>query len=124
MNQEARFKVVTLCGSTKFKNSFERVNVELTRAGRVVLSVGVFEHADGITLTEKEKANLDLLHLQKIDMADEIFVINEGGYIGTSTQREIAYATSQGIPVVYLEPLPAVGSDGIGGWKNGTVPCV
>ena len=46
---------------------------------------------------------LDDMHKRKIDMADEIFVINVGGYIGESTRNEIAYAKSQGICVRYLE---------------------
>jgi hypothetical protein len=45
---------------------------------------------------------LDDMHKRKIDMADEIFVINVGGYIGQSTRSEIAYAESKGIPVRYL----------------------
>ena len=46
---------------------------------------------------------LDDMHKRKIDMADEIFVINVGGYIGKSTQNEIAYAKSKGITIRYLD---------------------
>ena len=46
---------------------------------------------------------LDDMHKRKIDMADEIFVINKGGYIGASTKSEIEYATKTGKPVVFLE---------------------
>ena len=49
------------------------------------------------------KEMLDDMHLRKIDMADEIFVINVGGYIGESTKREIAYAEKTGKKVNYLE---------------------
>ena len=95
-------KVITLCGSTRFKNEFNEINKELTLQGNLVISVGVFGHAEGIQLTEQEKMMLDDIHFQKINMADEIFVINVGGYIGTSTKREIAYAESLGKPVQYL----------------------
>lgn len=103
------FPVVTLCGSTRFKTEFEKVNAELTRAGKVVISVGVFGHADGVSLTIEEKKLLDRVHMQKIDMADEIFVINVGGYIGESTQREIEYATKLGLPITYWTPVSAIG---------------
>ncbi|MDG0792074.1 hypothetical protein OMP38_15275 [Cohnella ginsengisoli] len=100
------FKVVTLCGSTRFKSEFERINAELTLAGNVVISVGVFVHAEGPEISESQKQLLDLIHLQKIDMADEIFVVNPGGYIGESTRGEIEYATRTGVPVRYLVPPP------------------
>lgn len=98
-----RFKVITLCGSTRFKEAYEEANRSLTLAGHVVISVGVFGHADGIELTEEQKEQLDKMHFQKIDMADEIHVINVDGYIGSSTQREIEYAQTQNKPVSYYQ---------------------
>ena len=71
----AKYKVITLCGSTRFKDDFERINKELTLAGHVVISVGCFGHA-GDTFTEEQKVMLDDIHKQKIDMADGIYVIN------------------------------------------------
>jgi hypothetical protein len=94
--------IVTLCGSTRFKAEFEAANATETLAGRIVLSCGVFGHADGVQLTEEQKAALDGLHLQKIRQSDSILVINPGGYVGSSTEREIAYARSIGVPVRYL----------------------
>ena len=98
-----RAKVITLCGSTRFKSDFESWNSRLTLDGHVVISVGVFGHGYHPYHREKyldpKKPMLDRLHLQKIDMADEVFVIDPGGYIGESTRREIAYAESKGIPV-------------------------
>ncbi|RXZ78320.1 hypothetical protein EBB07_28675 [Paenibacillaceae bacterium] len=101
--RESKKKVITLCGSTKFKDQFNEMNAALTLEGNVVISVGVFGHADHIHVTEQEKEMLDGIHFQKIDMADEIYVINVGGYIGTSTKREIEYALSQGKTVNYFE---------------------
>ena len=78
----------------------------LTLKGTVVISVGLFGHADGKfgdVITPEKKRMLDDLHFQKIDMADEIFVINVGGYIGESTRNEIEYAKKQGKVIKYLE---------------------
>lgn len=106
------YKVITLCGSTRFKDEFMRVQKELTLKGNIVISVGMFGHSgdsevwDGMdegTLS-KTKLMLDDMHKAKIDMADEIFVINVGGYIGDSTKSEIEYAKSTNKKVNFLEP--------------------
>ena len=98
------YKVITLCGSTRFKEEFIKVQKELTLKGNIVISVGLFGHSgdnevwenmDEGTLT-KTKKMLDDMHKRKIDMADEIYVINVGGYIGESTKSEIEYAKSTG----------------------------
>ena len=52
---------------------------------------------------EEEHTMKKRMHLAKIDMADEIFVINVGGYIGDRTRSEIKYAEANGKPVRYLE---------------------
>jgi len=103
-----KFKVITLCGSTKFQKEFEDANERLTLEGNLVISVGVFGHSKGITLSEEQKMELDLIHLKKIDLADEIYVINVGGYIGSSTKREIEYATLKGKVIQYLEEMETV----------------
>jgi len=93
--------VVCLCGSTKFRDEFTTANFEETMAGRIVLSVGFFAHADSErhVLTDAEKTRLDDLHKRKIDMADEILVINKDGYVGDSTRSEVLYARQTGKPV-------------------------
>ena len=99
-----KYKVVTLCGSTKFKDAFMQAQKKLTLAGNIVISVGLFGHSgDSEVFTEGTKEMLDDMHKRKIDMADEIFVINVGGYIGSSTRSEITYAQATGKPVRYLE---------------------
>lgn len=97
-----KYPIITLCGSTRFKSDFERINKELTLAGNIVLSVGVFGHA-GDLFTDAQKEMLDDIHKRKIDMAEEIYVINRGGYIGTSTRNEINYAVKMGKRIVYME---------------------
>lgn len=96
-------KIITLCGSTKFKDAFTEANKRLTMEGNIVLSVGVFGHADGIELTEKQKVELDAIHKAKIALSTEIYVLNVGGYIGKSTQSEIEYAESREKVIKYLE---------------------
>lgn len=99
-----KMKVVTLCGSTRFKEQFLETQKRLTLEGCIVISVGLFGHSGDEEVWEPgTKEMLDAMHLQKIDMADEIFVINVGGYIGESTRREIAYAERTGKKVNYLE---------------------
>ncbi len=112
------YRVITLCGSTRFRDAFVEVQKRLTLAGNIVISVGLFGHSgdnevwegmeeDTLTAT---KIMLDDMHKRKIDMADEIYVINVGGYIGNSTRSEILYAEAHGKPVRYLEE-PRVLSD-------------
>lgn len=96
------YKVITLCGSTRFKEDFERVNRELTLLGNIVISVGCFGHS-GDTFTEEQKVMLDDIHKRKIDMADAIYVINKDGYIGDSTRSEIKYAIAHGKQVILME---------------------
>lgn len=100
-----KYKVVTLCGSTKFKDDFIKIQEELTLEGNIVISVGLFGHADNkydSILTDEVKEMLDDMHKRKIDMADEIFVINKNGYIGNSTRSEIEYAAKTNKKINYM----------------------
>jgi len=96
------YPVITLCGSTKFKEEFERVNRELTLAGNIVISVGCFGHS-GDVFSDEQKIMLDDIHKRKIDMADAIYVINKDGYIGASTRSEIKYAIAHGKQIIFME---------------------
>lgn len=101
-----KYKVITLCGSTKFKDDFMREQKRLTLEGNIVISVGMFGHSgDDEVWQDNVKEMLDDMHKRKIDMADEIFVINKGGYIGTSTKSEIEYAISTNKKVNYMESI-------------------
>ena len=103
---QGKYKVITLCGSTRFKKEFEDTQRKLTLEGNIVLSVGLFSHCEenGEDWAKNgTKEMLDDIHKRKIDMSDEIFVINVGGYIGNSTKSEIEYARSKSIPIRYYE---------------------
>jgi hypothetical protein len=98
-----KFKIITLCGSTKFKDEYISEQKRLTLEGNIVISVGLFGHTgDNEVWTEGTKEMLDDMHKRKIDLADEIFVINKNGYIGSSTKSEIEYAISINKKVNYL----------------------
>jgi hypothetical protein len=117
--------IVTLCGSTRFKKEYEEAMRRETLAGNICIGVGTFGHIhrqrvtvdgcmgqdvvevdvvrDALCVSDDQKRMLDELHLRKIDLSDQIYVLNVGGYIGESTKREIAYAKSKGKEIRYLE---------------------
>jgi hypothetical protein len=107
------YKVITICGSTRFKDQFFEAQKRLTLEGNIVISVGLFGHSGDKEVWDdmdegtrsKTKEMLDDMHKRKIDMADSISVINVGGYIGDSTRSEIEYARSHGKRVDYLESM-------------------
>lgn len=97
--------IVCLCGSTRFTEAFQSANYYETLAGKIVLTVGCDLKSDAeLRLSGDLKERLDYLHMQKIELADEILVLNLKGYVGYSTHREIAYALALGRPVRWSEP--------------------
>ncbi len=110
MNDSMQPKIVCLCGSTRFYAAFQEANYQETLAGNIVLSVGFYPHAqkemhgEDIGISPEQKIALDELHKNKIDLADEVYVLNVEGYIGQSTASEIAYAEKLGKPIRWLEP--------------------
>lgn len=102
--------VVCICGSMRFMAAMLIAGREESLAGRiVVLPLVNMKDFDYRWQTEDQqeriKTELDALHLKKIDLADEVLIVNVGGYIGDSTRREIEYAEKIHKPVLYLEPL-------------------
>jgi hypothetical protein len=102
--------ITVLCGSTRFSDAFQEANLRLTMAGEIVLSIGCDMKSDNELWSdpaeaEQIKQRLDHLHLRKIDLADQVYVLNVDGYIGQSTSREIAYAQTLRKPITYLVPL-------------------
>ena len=97
--------IITLCGSTKFKNEFNYVSYHLTLNDYIVLSVGAFMHSDNDVEIKDEiithKEMLDRIHKEKIEMSRAIFVIDVNGYVGESTKSEIGHAMDLGLPIYY-----------------------
>lgn len=103
-------KIVCLCGSTRFWKEFQRASLRETLDGKIVLSIGAAsgtddEHFGNLPREEYDrvKTMLDELHKCKIDLADEVLILNVGGYIGESTRSELEYAKDHGKAIRYLE---------------------
>jgi hypothetical protein len=101
--------IVCLCGSTKFKDDFTYWQLSETIAGKIVLSIGCSMKDDtdifgNLSPSELRltKAKLDVLHFAKIDLADEVVILNINNYIGESTEREIEYAKMRGKIIRYV----------------------
>ena len=101
--------IVCLCGSTRFYKEFMRENYEQSMAGKIVLTVGFYihssqaAHGEQLGCTPEQKKVLDELYLRKIDMADEVRILNVGGYIGESTRNEVEYAKRMGKRITFLQ---------------------
>ena len=106
--------IVCLCGSTRFYKAFQEAYFRETMRGLIVLSVGFYpdmkdgEHGEERGITPGQKLQLDRLHKMKIDMADEILVLNVGGYVGDSTASEIEHARKRGKRIRWLEPVEVI----------------
>lgn len=103
------YPVVCLIGSSRFFDAFQQAYFTETMALKIVLSlgfaVGVEEHGETVGITPDQKQALDCLHLAKVAMADEVLVLNQNGYIGISTARELVAAVRLGKVIRWLEPL-------------------
>ena len=95
--------IITLCGSTKFKNVFNRVAQRISLMGHIVLTPTIFSHSDNIELTEEKFQTLKKVHLDKIAMSDAVIIINVDGYIGETTKEEIEYAEKLNKEIIYLK---------------------
>ena len=100
-----QYKIITLCGSIKFKDEFMKIQEKFTLDGNIILTPNFFNNIKKEEIDLETKKMLDGMHKQKIDMSDEIYVINVGGYIGESTKSEIEYAKRKGKKIYYLERI-------------------
>jgi hypothetical protein len=113
MMAPVRPKIITLCGSSRFIDHMAVLAWELEKGGAIVLSLHLLPasypglHSDHQAEAEGVAEAMDALHLRKIDLADEVFVVNVGGYVGESTRKEIAYADRLNKPILWLEPPPS-----------------
>lgn len=98
-------KIITICGSSKFKEEILKVNEDLTMQNYIVFIDGVFEHTDNIIISPEEKQQLDALHKEKILISDAIYVVNKDGYIGESTKSEIEFAKDHNKEIMYMEEI-------------------
>lgn len=96
---------ICICGSTKHKDKIQEVQKELTLKGYIVLGMHLFSQDEGLELTKDQINMLKEKHKLKIDLCDAIYVVNPGGYVGSSTKEEIAYAISKAKKIMSLEPI-------------------
>lgn len=105
-----RPEIICLCGSSRFVEQMAVIAWGFEKEGKIALGLHLLpENYPGVAADHQAEAEgvaaaMDELHLRKIDLADRVFIVNPGGYIGESTSNEIAYAKAQGKPVIYLEP--------------------
>ncbi|AXH16496.1 hypothetical protein AMYT_a0198 (plasmid) [Malaciobacter mytili LMG 24559] len=104
-------KIVCLCGSTKFKEAFEKANKEETAKGNIVLTVAMFGHLEGLDMDSQMKKTFDEVHFDKILLCDEVLVLNVNGYIGDSTKNEIEFAIKNNKIIRYLEVVTLTNSN-------------
>ena len=104
-NYKNKYNIITLCGSIKFKTKFIEVQEKLTLDGNIVFIPNFFNNIKKEEIDNKTKKMLDEMHRQKIDISNEVYVINYEGYIGESTKSEIEYAKAKGKKISYLESI-------------------
>ncbi len=116
--------IVCLCGSTRFSKAFQDAQLSETLRGKIVLTIGCNMRTDTELFgelpqdeLERIKSELDELHLRKIDLADDVFILNVGGYTGESTKCEIQYAVDHGKNIRYLESPKDCDCNCLGGDK-------
>ncbi|NLY20549.1 MAG: hypothetical protein GXZ08_04645 [Tissierellia bacterium] len=95
-------KVITICGSMKFKDEMIEIAEQMTLDGNVVL-LPIF--SDSNSITEEELLMLGKMHKEKIAMSTSVFIVNIDGYIGNSTKSEIEYAESLNKEIIYYSEL-------------------
>lgn len=97
-----KYKIITIIGSTKFKKEIEAAAFRLTLDGYIVFPLTVFTKADQIQLIDEQIGMLSDMIRKKIDISDEVYVVNPGGYIGSSTKQEIEYALDNNKRVIFM----------------------
>jgi len=103
-HERRRPTIICLCGSTRFQNAFMSEYAKLSEQGNIVLTVSklIPQHEDISPELDKMRK---WLHFRKIDLADEVMILNVGGYIGESTRSELEYAKQHGKTIKYLEAI-------------------
>jgi len=98
-------KVITVCGSLKFRNEMLEITEKMALEENCMLSVIYPTKEDKDAYTEEEIMILDKMHKEKIKLSDAILVVNVGGYIGNSTKSEIEFAKSLNKEIIYYTDL-------------------
>ncbi len=98
------YKIVTICGSMKFRNEMMMIAEKLELKQRYIVIQCIYGDSSR-EYNESEMEILSKLHFEKIKISDAIYVVNVNGYIGEATKKEIEFAKSLNKEILYLEPL-------------------
>lgn len=98
-------KIITVCGSLKFKDEMMKITEEMELQGNCMISVIYPTNEDKDYYTAEQAEILDQMHKEKIKMSDAILVVNVGGYIGSSTRSEIEFAKEMNKEIIYYTDL-------------------
>lgn len=98
-------KIITVCGSLKFKDEIMRITEQMELQGNCMLSIIYPTNPDKDTYTDTEAEMLDQMHKEKIKLSDAILVVDVNHYIGSSTKSEIEYAKELGKEIIYYTDL-------------------
>ena len=98
-------KVITICGSYKFKKEMINIAEKLTLEGNCVLMPNELSRNSKDDYTLEEALMIDKMHKEKIKLSDSILVVNVNGYIGSSTKSEIEYAKNLNKEIMYYTDL-------------------
>ncbi len=98
-------KIITICGSYKFKKEMIDIAEKLTLEGNCVLMPNELSRNSKDDYTLEEALMIDKMHKEKIKLSDAILVVNVNGYIGSSTKSEIEYAKNLNKEIMYYTDL-------------------
>lgn len=96
-----QYPVIAICGPQEARQEYLATEHSLSCHGNIVISTAFFGQIDA-ELSDIDRKNLDITRRKKIDMADELFVVNVDGLLDDDTRRCIEYAKSLHIIVRYL----------------------
>ncbi len=97
-------KIITLCGSLKFKKEMMEIAEKMALDGNCVLTP-VYPVLENYKRTDRQLELLKEAHFKKIELSDSILVVNMNNYIGNSTNLEIEYAKKLGKEIIYYIDL-------------------
>lgn len=96
-------KIICLCGSNRFEEAFKKANKEESAKGHIVVTIANLNSSGYLNVQITDKKEADQLQLDKVELADEILVLNVGGHIGSFTKKSIQHAIKHNKIIRYLE---------------------
>ena len=98
-------KIITICGSYKYKKEMIEIAEIMTLKENCVLLPNELSRPNKESYSKEEASIIDKMHKEKIKLSDAILVVNEDNYIGTSTKQEIEYAKNLNKEIIYYTDI-------------------